>query len=78
MGCDLDMDNEELCYELDKWGTWYIEETGIDGVRLDAIKHLKFTFFNEWLPFVRKNNKKRDTCYRRILVWGFKCFNKLS
>ena len=58
MGCDLDMDNEELCYELDKWGVWYVEQTGIDGVRLDAIKHIKFTFFNEWLYFVRKATGK--------------------
>lgn len=54
MGCDLDFDNEEVKNEIKSWGKWYFETTGIDGVRLDAVKHINFGFFGEWLDYMRR------------------------
>jgi alpha-amylase len=58
MYADLDMDSPYVVEELKRWGKWYLEETGVDGFRLDAIKHIRFDFFNEWLQEVRKNSEK--------------------
>jgi alpha-amylase len=40
MYADLDMDSPYVVEELKRWGKWYLEETGVDGFRLDAIKHI--------------------------------------
>lgn len=58
MFADLDLDSSEVVEELKRWGRWYLDQTNIDGFRLDAIKHIKFDFFNEWLKHVRENSEK--------------------
>lgn len=40
MGCDLDFQNEEVRAELTRWGQWHLDTTGVDGFRLDAVKHI--------------------------------------
>ncbi|MBW4509186.1 MAG: alpha-amylase [Scytonematopsis contorta HA4267-MV1] len=62
MGCDLDMDNEQVRGELKYWAEWYLETTGIDGFRLDAIKHIPAWFFVEWLDHIRNVAKKPIFC----------------
>ncbi|WP_404789472.1 alpha-amylase [Altericista sp. CCNU0014] len=49
MGCDLDMDHPEVVGELDYWGEWYLDTTGVDGFRFDAVKHVSAGFFQKWL-----------------------------
>jgi alpha-amylase len=49
MGADLDMDYPETIEQLNAWGKWYQEITHVDGYRLDAVKHIRFSFFIEWL-----------------------------
>ncbi|TDT69884.1 alpha-amylase [Hypnocyclicus thermotrophus] len=58
MGADLDMDHPEVVQELKDWGKWYLDFTGVDGFRLDAVKHIKFTFFNDWLDYLRSSTGK--------------------
>ncbi|MBF2062822.1 MAG: alpha-amylase [Calothrix sp. C42_A2020_038] len=58
MGCDLDMDNPEVTAELKYWGEWYIDTTGVDGFRFDAVKHVSADFFLEWLEHVRNYTKR--------------------
>ena len=58
MGADLDMGNQEVLEELDRWGAWYLETTGADGFRLDAVKHIRFTFFKDWLGKLRQRSGK--------------------
>ncbi|NES05736.1 MAG: alpha-amylase [Okeania sp. SIO2F4] len=53
MGCDLDMKNPEVRDELKYWGEWFIDTTGVDGFRFDAVKHVKASFFPEWLQHCR-------------------------
>ena len=49
---DVDFDNQKVVDELTNWGEWYVNTTGIDGFRLDAVKHIKFDFFNKWVSDV--------------------------
>ena len=58
MGADLDFSNRKVVEECINWGNWYIEETGIDGFRLDAIKHIPATFYKEWVKTLRQKTNK--------------------
>lgn len=58
MGANLDMSNPEVQKELLKWGQWYLDFTGIDGFRLDAVKHISTSFYENWIETLRKNNKR--------------------
>lgn len=58
MYADLDMDHPEVVQELKDWANWYVGFTGVDGFRLDAVKHIKFDFFNDWLDSVRTTTGK--------------------
>jgi alpha-amylase len=49
MGCDLDFQDQWVRDEITRWGKWYLDTTGADGFRLDAIKHISSWFFPEWL-----------------------------
>ena len=50
---DIDFRNPNVREELKRWGKWFFETVGINGVRLDAIKHIDPTFFIEWLDYLR-------------------------
>ena len=54
MGADLDFQHEEVRQEMINWGKWYLDTTGVDGFRLDAIKHISTWFFPEWLDEMEK------------------------
>lgn len=58
MCANVDMNNENVVNELKSWGRWYLGETNVDGFRLDAIKHIKFDFFKEWLNDIRQYSNK--------------------
>ena len=58
MGADLDLSNPEVCEELKKWGSWYIDTTNIDGFRIDAAKHTSYSFLTEWINYLRNRTNK--------------------
>ena len=49
MGADVDFNNHEVVEELNKWGKWYLDTTGVDAFRLDAVKHIKSGFMADWI-----------------------------
>ena len=53
MGANLDMSDPQVIRELDRWGRWYLDFTGVDGFRMDAVKHIEFPFFAHWLTKLR-------------------------
>ncbi|MFQ4138321.1 alpha-amylase [Nodosilinea sp. PGN35] len=59
MGCDLDIDHPEVRGELKYWGEWMLDHVGVDGFRLDAIKHICGDFFVDWLAHL-ENYAQRD------------------
>ncbi len=58
MACDLDTDSPEVCAELEHWGRWIVDTLAIDGFRLDAIKHIRASFFKDWLDRTRTHARK--------------------
>lgn len=59
MGCDLDMNNPDVQKELFYWGEWFMDTAGVDGFRFDAVKHVKSTFFMDWLNHIRDYSKRK-------------------
>ncbi|GAA4345532.1 alpha-amylase [Flaviaesturariibacter amylovorans] len=50
---DIEFRNPAVREELVRWGHWYHETVGFDGLRLDAVKHISPRFYNEWLDRLR-------------------------
>lgn len=50
---DIEFRNPAVREELKRWGEWYFATTGLDGFRLDAVKHIAPQFYNEWLAHMR-------------------------
>lgn len=55
MGADLDTDNPETVKAVTDWGKWYLDTVHMDGFRLDAVKHISFVFYREWLKEMRRH-----------------------
>ncbi len=62
MGADLDFDNAEVIEECKKWGKWYLELTNVDGLRLDAVKHIDANFMRDWIKYLREETHKPLFC----------------
>ena len=58
MGADIDFDNREVFEELVNWAVWYVDTTGVDGFRLDAVKHIPASFYRDFLYKVREQTQK--------------------
>lgn len=58
MGADLDTDHPEVIAETQTWGKWYLDMVNMDGFRLDAVKHIGFEFYREWLKTMQEYSKK--------------------
>ncbi len=55
LGCDLDFQNDDVRREIFTWGKWYMDTTGADGLRLDAIKHIAAWFFPAWVDELERH-----------------------
>jgi alpha-amylase len=53
MGADVDFEHPAVRDELKRWGRWVVAQTNVDGFRLDAVKHIQYGFFKEWLDYQR-------------------------
>lgn len=53
MGADVDFDHPEVTTEYQNWAKWFMQTGPLDGLRIDAVKHIKFTWFNGWLDWLR-------------------------
>ncbi|MGB8955343.1 MAG: alpha-amylase [Tumebacillaceae bacterium] len=58
MYADIDMTHPDVINELKNWGVWYQQTLGLDGYRLDAVKHIKFDFMRDWLTNARTKTGK--------------------
>jgi alpha-amylase len=55
---DIDFRNEEVRLEFKRWGKWYFDTCGIDGFRLDAVKHIPAGFLIEWIDEMKAQCNK--------------------
>lgn len=53
LGNDLDYSHPEVIEELNSWGIWVAKELKLDGMRLDAVKHISSSFIKQFLQAVR-------------------------
>ena len=58
MGMNVDIANPTVRRETEKWLRWYLRETGVDGLRLDAVKHISFPFYRELLKRMRADGRE--------------------
>ena len=56
---DIEFRNQAVREELKRWGEWYYNTCGMDGFRLDAVKHISHDFLNDWLDHM-KSTFERD------------------
>lgn len=54
MGADVHLTEPKVMDELVHWGAWYLETTGADGLRMDALKHMGRDFTMSWLKRMRE------------------------
>ncbi len=57
---DLNQENPETYKYLVDNTLWWIEQTGVDGIRLDAIKHVSKDFWAKFVPEVKERSGKDD------------------
>lgn len=76
MGADIDFDNTDVIDELYQWGEWYVNETGVDGFRLDAVKHISYHFYKEWLPKINEVTGKDIFSVGEYWHWDVNKLNK--
>lgn len=58
MGCDVDFNNLDTVNDLLYWGRWFYEQTHVDGFRLDAVKHIRSSFYKTWLANLKREFDK--------------------
>jgi alpha-amylase len=56
MGADVDYNVPEVVEEITRWGKWYLDFTGVDSLRLDAVKHISHALFPQWLEALRQHS----------------------
>lgn len=57
---DLAQENPETYDYLLKNTLWWIDELGVDGIRLDAVKHIPKDFWSKFVPEVKEKSGKED------------------
>lgn len=58
MGADVDVYNPEVKKEIETWTKWYLDTTGVDAFRMDAVKHIGASFMKEYVAMVREYKKE--------------------
>lgn len=58
MFADIDFDHPDVIEEMKRWGVWISRELELDGMRLDAIKHINDQFIKHFLEAVRTDRDK--------------------
>jgi len=61
MGADVEYRNPHVVQELKNWIKWYLDTTKVDGMRLDALKHLSSDFLKDWITYIK--TELNPDCY---------------
>ena len=57
---DLNQENPETYKFLVDNTLWWIKEVGVDGIRLDAVKHVSREFWGKFIPEIKEKSGKED------------------
>jgi alpha-amylase len=55
---DIDYGRFDVREEMKYWGEWFTNEVGLDGLRLDAVKHITSGYIREWIGHIRAKTGK--------------------
>ena len=69
MGADIDHYHADVRGELLRWGNWFLDTTGVDGFRCDAVKHIPATFYRDWLGAIRAHTDSRKDLFAVGEYW---------
>lgn len=69
MNADIDHSHPEVREEIFKWVDWFIDETGVDGFRYDALKHISDEFIYDLSKYIMEKNK--DDFYLLGEYWQY-------
>ena len=69
MNADIDHSHPEVREEIFKWVDWFMEETGVDGFRYDALKHISDEFIYDLSNHIME--KKKDDFYLFGEYWQY-------
>lgn len=61
MGANVEYRNPCVVKEMKRWIKWYLETTLVDGLRLDAVKHISVDFLEEWITYIK--TELNPDCY---------------
>ncbi len=53
MFADVDYRNADVIDEVLRWGVWVVEELNLDGMRMDAVKHIDHRFMEAFIRHVK-------------------------
>ncbi len=67
MFANIDFHHPEVIDEMKRWGRWVSRELDLDGMRLDAIKHINDHFIKDFLKSVRE--ERGDNFYAVGEYW---------
>lgn len=59
MGCDIDTSHPDVYEELCRIGDWVLGAMGFHGFRLDAVKHIRTTFFRDFMKRMNHNQSRK-------------------
>ncbi len=62
MFANIDYQHPDVREETFSWISWFIRETGVDGIRLDAIKHINDWFIRDLIGHVRETFGQEFYC----------------
>jgi alpha-amylase len=60
MGCDVDHYHPDVIHELREWAKWFFDISGVDGLRLDAVKHIPSSFYKDFINFLRAHFSQKE------------------
>ena len=58
MFANLDYRHPEVIENIYEWADWFVETTGVQGFRMDAIKHIDYFFMRNFIS--RRQRKTRS------------------
>lgn len=53
MYADIDYANDNVVQHVQDWAEWFIQQTAIDGFRMDAVKHIDSAFMRRFIETIR-------------------------
>lgn len=69
MNADIDHSHPEVREEIFKWVDWFMDQTGVDGFRYDALKHISDEFIYELSKHIM--DVKKDDFYLFGEYWQY-------